>query len=344
MGRWNTPPGLQARPSSEGCSPALIKYRAIGCSWGCNPNSSKAVTPTAKARRDPKPSRMVERDAVTPRVTLKGARSSTGHFKAAAFDGNNDRRAVPRNNRRTRWVIEYLPAQGDGIAILQRDILRVGRRGCRDALGSAGLVVAVGRGVVGGDGEGARVARDFEGAAAVGGIDAHLLRGIGGGPYLRGGDDAALGGVGGTGRGDDLAGYGCGVCVGDRSGLGGWIALGGNGDGAYGGIEESLFPDGEGEGNDVRGDLCDGYGVCFPRTVPTAAVPASEVTVVREGPVPSSRGFPLGSLNSRVKLRVLSGLSGFPGLMLFPPGEGQPVSIIIAAEAMSGNRNLRGDK
>ena len=28
----------------------------------------------------------------------------------------------------------------------------------------------------------------------------------------------------------------------------------------------------------------------------------------------------------------------------FPPGEGQPVSIIIAAKAMSGNRNLRGDE
>ena len=97
------------------------------------------------------------------------------------------------------------------MSIAQRDILRMGRRGCRDALGSAGLVVTVGRGVVGGDGEGARVARDFEAIAAVGGIDAHLLRGIGGGPYLRGGDDATLGGVGGTGRGDDFAGYGCGV-------------------------------------------------------------------------------------------------------------------------------------
>ena len=94
-------------------------------------------------------------------------------------------------------------------------------------------------------------------------------------------------------------------------------------------------------------------GYVFPRTVPTAAVPASDATVVREGPLPSSRGFPFGSLNSRVKFRVLSGLPGFPGLTAppsgegltsFPPGEGQPVSIIIAAEAMSGNRNLQGDK
>ena len=154
---------------------------------------------------------MVERDAVTPRVTPNGARSSTGHFKATTFDGNNDRRAVSKGNRRTRWPIEYLPAQGDGIAILQRDILRMGRCGRGDGLGSAGFVVTVGRGVVGGDGEGARVLDDFEAVAAVGGIDAHLLRGIGGGPYLRGGDDGALGRVGGAGRGDDLAGYGGGV-------------------------------------------------------------------------------------------------------------------------------------
>ena len=97
------------------------------------------------------------------------------------------------------------------MSILQRDILRVGRRGCRDALGSAGFVVTVGRGVVGGKGEGARMVGDLEGIAAVGGIDADLLRGIGGGPYLRGGDDGAFGGVGGTGRGDDGALYGGGV-------------------------------------------------------------------------------------------------------------------------------------
>ena len=83
--------------------------------------------------------------------------------------------------------------------------------GRRDALGSAGFVVTVAGGVVGGDGEGARVARDFEAIAAVGGIDAHLLRGIGGGPYLRGGDDGTLGRVGGAGRGDDGAFHGGGV-------------------------------------------------------------------------------------------------------------------------------------
>ena len=206
-----TPPGFPARPSSEACNPALIHHRAIGCSWGCNPSRFKVVTPTAKARREPKASRMAERDAVTPRVTPNGARSSTGHFKATAFDGNNDRRAVPKGNRRTRWSIEYLPAQGDGIAIAQRDILCMGRRGCRDGLGSAGLVVAVGRRVFGGDGEGARVLDDFEGVAAVGGIDAHLLRGIGGGPYPRGGDDAALCGVGCFRWGNDLAPYGSGI-------------------------------------------------------------------------------------------------------------------------------------
>ena len=64
-------------------------------------------------------------------------------------------------------------------------------------------------------------------------------------------------------------------------------------------------------------------GYAFPRTVPmaVAVVPASEVTVVREGPLPSARGFPFGSLNSRVKLRVLSGLPGFPGLTA-PPSRG----------------------
>ena len=131
----------------------------------------------------------------------------------------------------------------------------MGRRGCTDGLGSPGFVVAVGRGVVGGDGEGSRVPDAFEGVAAVGGIDGHLIPGIGGGPHLGGFDDGALGRVGGAGRGDDLAGYACGVCVGDRFGLGGWIALGGNGDGAYGGIEKSLFPDGEGEGGGVGGGL-----------------------------------------------------------------------------------------
>ena len=192
-------------------------------SCGCT-SKVKAVTPTFKARRDSKRSGMVERDAVAPIVTPNGARSSTGHFKTTAFDGNNDRRVVPVDNHAGRgWGIAYLPAQGGGIAILQRDILRVGRRGCRDALGSASLVVAVARGVVGGDGEGARVARDFEAIAAVGGIDAHLLRGIGGGPYLRGGDDATLGGVGGAGRGDDGALHGGGV---SRSGRGSSAAAG----------------------------------------------------------------------------------------------------------------------
>ena len=79
------------------------------------------------------------------------------------------------------------------------DLIIQSCRGCRDAMGSAGLVVTVAGGVVGGDGEGARVLDDFEGVAAVGGIDAHLLRGIGRGPYLRGGDDGAFGGVGATG-------------------------------------------------------------------------------------------------------------------------------------------------
>ena len=49
--------------------------------------------PAREARRGLKRSGMVERDAVAPRVTPDGARSSTGRF--TVFDGNNDRRAVP---------------------------------------------------------------------------------------------------------------------------------------------------------------------------------------------------------------------------------------------------------
>ena len=55
---------------------------------------------------------MIERDAAAPYVTPNSPRNSAGRF--TAFDSDNDRRAVPVVNRRTRWVIEYPPAQGCG--------------------------------------------------------------------------------------------------------------------------------------------------------------------------------------------------------------------------------------
>ena len=227
------------------------------------------IIATAEACRSPIRSGMFERDGVVSHSTLNGARKRATHF--TAFDTDSDRRSVPGDNYATRQGIGYSPVQGGGIAIAQRDIPGMGRCGCRDGLGSPGLVVASRR-VIDAEGEGARML-NAQGEAAVG-RDGSLGGGIGGGPHF-----GILGGGnvpppprcsiklilshGLPGRGCYLAGYGCGVCVGDCSGLGGWIALGGNGDGAYGGIEESLFPDGEGEGGGVGGDLCDGYGVCF---------------------------------------------------------------------------------
>ena len=101
----------------------------------------------------------------------------------------------------------------------------MGRCGCRDALGSAGLVVTVAGGVVGSDGEVAQMG-NAKAVAAVGGIDAHLLRAISRGPYLCGGDDATLGGVGSFSRGDYLAGYSSGVLWGIvRRSIVGFIAV-----------------------------------------------------------------------------------------------------------------------
>ena len=154
---------------------------------------------------------MVELDAVAPRVTPDGARISTIDF--TAFDLNNDRHFVPGAGRVS---IDYLPAQGGSIAIFQRDILRVGRRGRTDALGSGGLVVACRR-VIDVDREGARMIGDFEGVAAVG-RDGNLGGGSGGGPHLgiaAGGNGPPRCGIvlcyGITGRGGYLAADGGGV-------------------------------------------------------------------------------------------------------------------------------------
>ena len=205
---------------------------------------------------------MVERDTVTSRAAVNGARNSAIRF--TAFDFNDNRRAVPDDNGAARWCIEYPPAQGGGMSIAQRDILGEGRFSCTDGSGSPGFIAAVGGGVVGGKGEGSRVFDAFEGEAAVGRIDGHFILGIGGGPYLGGFDDGALRGIRGAGGGGYRAGYGCGVCVGDCFGLRGRISRGGNGDGAYGGIEESGFLHGEGEGGGGWGDLGDGEGAGFP--------------------------------------------------------------------------------
>ena len=114
----------------------------------------KDVTPnvrrSAEAYPELKRSGMVERDAVAPRVTPNGARNGAIDF--TAFDLNNDRHFVPGAGRGAG--IDYLPAQGGSIAIVQRDILRMGGRGRTDALGSAGLVVACRR-VIDVDREGA---------------------------------------------------------------------------------------------------------------------------------------------------------------------------------------------
>ena len=99
------------------------------------------------------------------------------------------------------------------MSIAQRDILRVGRRGRRDALGSAGLVVA--RRVVDVDREGARMGNG-KGVAAVG-LDGNLGGGSGGGPHL---------GIGGRGNGRPR----CGIVLRDGiTGRGGYLAADGGG-------------------------------------------------------------------------------------------------------------------
>ena len=122
---------------------------------------------------------MVERDAVAPYVTPDGARNSALRF--TALDTGSDRRAVPVGSGAG---IDYLPAQGGGISILQRDILGMSRLGCGDALGRAGLVVASRR-VIDTECKGARM-RNPQGEAAVcrdGSLDGPGRR-IGGDPHL----------------------------------------------------------------------------------------------------------------------------------------------------------------
>ena len=151
------------------------------------------------------PSRMVERDA----VKAISSRGVTGRFNSFNFSGY----------RRTINVLiaggagGYIPAHGGGIPIVERDVLILDRGAFGgDGFGVAGLVVLVARGgVFGGDGEASRVVGDLEAVAAVGGIDGNLTGGIDGRPYPGRGDNAALRGVGGPGRGDDFAPYGGGV-------------------------------------------------------------------------------------------------------------------------------------
>lgn len=82
---------------------------------------------------------MVEGDAEKRVGTPDGARNSASRF--TAFNFNNDRRAVPelKGTAHCCLVIGYLTAHGGGISIAQRDILRMGRCGCTDALGGAAL-------------------------------------------------------------------------------------------------------------------------------------------------------------------------------------------------------------
>ena len=119
---------------------------------------------------------MVERDAAAPLVTANGARNGTISF--TAFNFNNDRNAVPGAGESS---IEYLPAQGGGISILQRDILGMSRLGCPDALGRAGLVVASRR-IIDTEGKSTRMLNP-QGEAAVR-RDGSRDGGIGRGPHL----------------------------------------------------------------------------------------------------------------------------------------------------------------
>ena len=150
---------------------------------------------------------MVERDAVAPYVTPDGARNGARRF--TALDTGGDRRAVREAGM---IIIDYLPAQGGGISILQRDILGMSRLGCGYALGRAGLVVASRR-IIDTEGKSTRM-RNPQGEAAVrrdGRLDGPGRR-IGGDPHL-----GILTGGNGPPR--------CGIVLGDRlPGGGGYLA------------------------------------------------------------------------------------------------------------------------
>ena len=149
---------------------------------------------------------MIDGDTVRP-SSLRGV---TAGFNP--FDFNNYRRADHGIADACSCYSNDRSSYRGGIPILESDVLILDRGvGCTDGSGVAGLVVLVARGgVFSGDGKASRVARDLEAVTAVCG-DSDFLRRIDGRPYPRRGNDAALCGVGGTGRGNDLAPHGGGV-------------------------------------------------------------------------------------------------------------------------------------
>ena len=152
---------------------------------------------------------MIDRDYSTIRRN-NPARKAPADFMAVL--GGNDNRYTAADSAPAGCIHVKACLCGDlggGMPILESDILILDRGpGGGDGFGGARLlVITVRRGVFGGDGEASRVARDLEAVAAVG-ADSDLLRRIDGRPHPRRGDDAALCGVSGFGRGNDLAAYG----------------------------------------------------------------------------------------------------------------------------------------
>ena len=151
---------------------------------------------------------MIDRDnGVRP---SSSARDAPADFMAV-LGGNDNRYTAAESTRPGCRLKAHSHGELGGIPIVESDVLILDRRAFGgDGFGVAGLVVLVARGgVVGGDGEASRVARDFKAVAAVG-ADIDFLRRIDGRPHPRRGDHAAFCRVGGFGRGDYLAFYdGC---------------------------------------------------------------------------------------------------------------------------------------
>ena len=148
---------------------------------------------------------------------LRGAARDASADYMAVFGGNDNRYTVAGATTAPCRLKDYSYGNRGGIPIVESDVLILDcGPGCGDGFGVAGLVVPVARGgVFGGDGKASRMVGDLEAVAAVGGIDENLIVGIDGRPYPGGGDDAALRGVGGPGRGNHFAPYGGSVDFGE---------------------------------------------------------------------------------------------------------------------------------
>ena len=130
----------------------------------------------------------------------------------AVFGGNDNRYTAADSTRPGCRLKAHSYGDLGGISILESDVLILDRGiFSGDGFGGARFVFTVRGGVFGGDGEASRVVGDLEAVAAVGAVDRNLIGGIDGRPYPGGGDNAALRGVGGPGRGNYFALYGGGV-------------------------------------------------------------------------------------------------------------------------------------